>query len=210
MSRSLLFYVLFLLINHTLAANVLFLNSASSPSHHIYNRALVVGLANNGHNVTFVSPDVSEKQHPNIHYVHLEKNYEVIYSDVGDGFDLSEYAKLGVWDQILGYHEFLKINCDATLMSDGLESLFSYPKDFKFDVVIHDFTFGPCLLPLVHRFNYPPLIAITAFSSPPYTTITVGGHKYPAYIPHYLLNFPTDMSFAQRIFNTALYAFDSM
>jgi glucuronosyltransferase len=64
------------------------------------------------------------------------------------------------------------------------------------------------LIPLVTRFNNPPLIALTAFVNPPYTTDYVGGHKYPAYIPHYNVNYGTNMNFFQRLHNTFLYFFD--
>lgn len=46
---------------------------------------------------------------------------------------------------------------------------------------MHDFTAGPCELALIHKFNYPPLISVTAFDNPPYRLNVVGGHKYPAY-----------------------------
>lgn len=51
----------------------------NSPSHFIFNRVLVEGLAARGHNVTFVSPDVDKKGTPNVHYIHLEKTYAHFY-----------------------------------------------------------------------------------------------------------------------------------
>lgn len=212
MRADYLFVVLSLLVARTIASNVLFLNGATSPSHHIFNRGLVLGLAQAGHNVTFVSTDISKEPRENVHYIHLEKAY-LVYAesmkDQGD-FDIMSFMDQGVFAQLTGFHDYIKISCDGVLASDDLDVILNYPSDFKFDVVLHDFTFGPCLLPLIHRFDYPPLIAVTAFSNPPYSTISIGGIKYPSYIPHYLLNYPMIMSLSQRIFNTFVYATDLM
>lgn len=67
------------------------------------------------------------------------------------------------------------------LESNGLQTILDYPDDFKFDLVLHDYTIGPCVLPLIHKFKYPPLIATTAFDNPPYRIHWIGGHNYPAY-----------------------------
>lgn len=212
MRAAFLTLILSLIVARALASNILFLNAATSPSHHIFNRALVVGLAQVGHNVTFVSTDISKEPRENVHYIHLEKAYSV-YAESMEGqgdFDIMSFMNQSVITQIIWYHDYMKISCDGILASDGLEQILQYPNDFRFDLVIHDFTFGPCLLPLLHRFKYPPLIAVTAFSNPPFTTISIGGIKYPSYIPHYLLNYPMSMSLSQRIFNTFLYATDLM
>ena len=50
-----------------------------SPSHFIFNKALVEGLAARGHNITFVSPDVDKKPAPNVNFVHLEEVYSHYY-----------------------------------------------------------------------------------------------------------------------------------
>lgn len=87
-----------------------------------------------------------------------------------------------------------------------MNTILNYPNNFKFDVVIHDFTSGPCLLFLLQKFNNPPLVSATAFLNPPYTTDVVGGHKHVAYVPYYNVNYDTDMCFSQRVFNMILFA----
>lgn len=165
----------FTLIATTFGSNILFLNGVPSPSHHIYNRALVVGLANKGHNVTFVSPEEAKMATPNVHYVLLEKSYELLNSESMNLLDFADQAPIEYLRAFLSYCEIV---CDTILLSKGLDTILDYPNDFKFDAVIYDFTFGPCLLPLLARFNYPPLISVSAFVNPPYTvqlleTITI-------------------------------------
>lgn len=69
----------------------------------------------------------------------------------------------------------------GVLQSQGLDTLLGYPSDFKFDLVIYDFIFGPCLIPFLHKFKYPPLIGVSAFNIPSIKRGLIGGHIYPAY-----------------------------
>ena len=89
--------------------------------------------------------------------------------------------------------------------SEGLKTILNYPFNFKFDAVVYDFSGTPCLTPLVHKFNYPPLISVSAFNIPPHTTELIGGHKYPAYIPHFSTCFGIDMNFFQRAYNLFIF-----
>ncbi|KAG4074385.1 hypothetical protein HA402_000364 [Bradysia odoriphaga] len=92
--------------------------------------------------------------------------------------------------------------------STGLQTLLNYPKNFKFDLIIYDYTLGPCLLGFLHRFDYPPLIGVTAFNNPPYTPNIVGGHSHFSYQPYLTSKFNNKMTFWERIYNLYLYAVD--
>ena len=185
MRSCVLVFILLALLEESSCANVLFVNGIPSPSHHHYNRVFVLGLATKGHNVTFLSVDLVKKEIKNdVHYIHLEKTYEFIFHG-DEPVNLLDVAAQGTVESITAMPDFCLAVCHGALMSSGLDSLLNYPKDFKFDVLIYDFTFGPCLLPLLHKFNYPPLILVSAFANPPYTTDYVGGHKYPSYMGNY-------------------------
>lgn len=154
--------------------------------------------ANKDHNLTIISADIDKKTLPNMHYIHLEKMYDVIY-DPNDNFDIIEYANAGPIKSVTGYGTWIVASCKGgsfwlvlhknfstvkilgLLASKGLKTILDYPDDFKFDVVVFDYTAGSCILPLIHKFKYPPLISVTPFSSPNFKTEYVGGHQYPAY-----------------------------
>lgn len=189
--------------------NILFLNGIASPSHHLWNRVLARGLAAKGYNITMVSVDDDKSPHPNIHYVFLEATYDTIYGEHGS-FDLLELADEKGLTGIAGVYEWCELCCDGILKSKGLDIILNYPDDFKFDAVLYDFTCGPCLLPLIHKFNYPPLISVSAFNNPPYTHHLIGGDKYPSLVPHYVTNFDPNMNFFQRMYNTFLYSGETM
>lgn len=199
---------LLVIAQEALSANILFLSGMPSPSHHIFNRVLILGLADKGHNMTFLSPDPPAKAVPNVHYIYMEKVYEV-FDGASDGFDLMAFAENTPYQSIMEMPGVFFGACAGVLASKGLDKILDYPNKF-FDLVIYDYTFGPCLLPLVAKFNYPPLIAVSAFSNPPFTTDIVGGQKYPSYIPHYTLSYTSDMSFVERLSNSFYYLVDSL
>jgi glucuronosyltransferase len=209
MKSSLIFgLVIASLIQFSQGSNILFISALPSPSHHILKRVLALGLANKGHNVTFLSADQSDKIVNNLHYIHLDGIYQAFEAEISPDemmqTDQSALIRIKMFWKMcfgLGY---------PTLNSPGIDVILNYPKDFKFDAVIFDFTTGPFLIPLVTRFNNPPLISITAFVNPPYTTDYIGGHKYPAYLPHYSVNYETNMNFIQRFYNTLIYIVDWM
>lgn len=138
------------------------------------------GLARKGYNLTIVSVDIDKITLPNMHYIHLEKTYDALYNS-DEKIDLLEMANENSFDAIKSMNNFGHLSCLGMLNSNGLDVILNYPDDFKFDAVIYDFTCGPCLLPLVHKFKNPPLIAVSAFNNPPYTVDLIGGQKYPAY-----------------------------
>lgn len=196
------------LIGFVSCGNILFLNGIPSPSHHLWNRVLIQGLAEKGYNITMVSVDNDKNPKPNIHYIYLEKVYETIYT--GDESSvLLDMADQRAIEALYGVYEWCDASCDGILKSNGLDVIMNYPNDFKLDAIIYDFTCGPCLLPFLHKFKYPPLISVSAFNNPPYSLHLTGGNKYPAFVPHFSNELTQHMTFPERIFNTFIYAVDT-
>lgn len=91
--------------------------------------------------------------------------------------------------------------------SQGFKVLLNYPDDFRFDVVIYDFSAGPCILGFLHKFGYPPLISVSAFGLPPFSPFLVGGHK-PS--PYFALKYDSRMNFFERITDFLVQSFDTL
>lgn len=209
MSRIANYFVLVLGLVSSFAngTNILCLMSVASYSHHIWNRVLMEALAGKGYNLTIVSADVEKVPKVNMTYIHLEETYHGVHE--GDSaIDLYEMAQEGLVKSMLTFYDYGIASCDGSLRSKGLRQILSYPNDFKFDLVLYDFTLGPCVLGLYHKFGQPLLVGVSAFNIPPYTSDLIGGHKYPAYIPYYTLNYGTDMTFLQRLENAFIYTAD--
>lgn len=113
---------------------------------------------------------------------------------------------------VFSFYDFGTFMCGGVGLSEkGMNVMKSYPKNFKFDLVLHDFTCGPCLLGLLPQFNYPPLIGISAFNNPSYTVDIVGGDKLGLTVkPFYLLNYDINMSISERIWNGFINFLDSL
>lgn len=94
---------------------------------------------------------------------------------------------------------------EAVIQTNGFKTLLDYPDDFQFDLIVHDFAPGPCLLGFVHKFKNPPLIAATAFGNPPHITALIGGHQYYSYVPHTYLEYGENMDIFQRMYNFVIY-----
>ncbi|XP_058463673.1 UDP-glucosyltransferase 2-like [Malaya genurostris] len=202
-------YLCIIGISGSNGTNILCLMGVPSPSHHIWNRVLMEALASKGFNLTIVSPDIETTIKPNLTYIHLEETYHTIHD--GDGaIDFYEVAQENMIKSMFSFYDYGFAMCRGVLKSKGLDVILNYPNDFKFDLVLYDFTCGPCLMGLYHKFGQPPLIGVTAFNIPPYTVDLIGGHKYPAYIPYYTLTYDIDMNFFQRLKNVLIYTADSL
>lgn len=85
--------------------------------------------------------------------------------------------------------------------TNGFQMLLQYPDNFRFDLIVYDFTPGACLLGFMYKFKYPPLLSVTAYGNPTLLNSIVGGHQYYSYAPHYYLHYDNEMHFWQRLFN---------
>lgn len=111
---------------------------------------------------------------------------------------------------VFSFYSFGKFMCEGIGLCKGLSLIQSYPTSFKFDLVVHDYTCGPCLLGLLPKFDYPPMIGISAFNNPPYTVDIVGGDKLGLTTkPFFLLNYDVNMNFAERLHNGFISFIDS-
>ncbi|XP_058827951.1 uncharacterized protein LOC131687877 [Topomyia yanbarensis] len=193
------FVVLIFTLQITNGANILCILTVPSPSHHIWNRVWMEALVERGHNLTVVSQD-GDKSKPNLTYILLETVYSHLYEN-GE-INYVEMSKESSYQTVFSFMNYFVSVCTPMLKSEGLNAIELYPDNFKFDLVIYDFGCGPCLLPLLHKFKYPPLLALTPFNNPPYSVDVVGGHKHFAYTPYFALNYDTKMNFIQRTYNT--------
>lgn len=164
------------------------------------NRQVFVALAKRGHNLTILTPDIDKQLTPNLHYIWAEKAYSTLYNG-SDALNIMDMANENAFSAVMSFHKWGLQACQGFFNSDGFRTLLNYPNDFKFDLVLVDFNCGPCLLGFLHKFNYPPVVGLCPFSVPPYMYDYVGGHRRPAYVPHYDVNFDNRMDFIQRLYN---------
>lgn len=122
------------------AVNILYLSGIPTTSHFIWNRALINGLAAQGHNLTVLSADIDKKPPHNVHYYHLEEAYPLLEKT----FALAEDD-----DSVLGgvrlIYDWCHSASEGIAISKGFKAVLNYPDNFKFDLVVNDFTCGRSL-----------------------------------------------------------------
>uniref|UniRef100_A0A8D8CBA7 UDP-glucuronosyltransferase 2B33 n=2 Tax=Culex pipiens TaxID=7175 RepID=A0A8D8CBA7_CULPI len=191
-------------------SNILVLMSVPSPSHFIWIRPIMNQLAQHGHNITALSVNTDPNAAENITYIHLENTYNVLYGDGKASNNILKRSEENPFQATMSFYKFGTLGCIGATSSLGLQKLMEYPDDFRFDLVIYDFTCGPCVLGFLHKFNYPPLVSLTGFSIPQFSHHLVGGHKPSSYVPHFSLKYDTKMDFFQRTINFIVQNFDSI
>lgn len=131
---------------------------------------------------------------------------------IGMSFGM-QYVKVRFFFSINAFHSNTlsnHISFTGALKTKGFQSLLDYPDDFRFDLIVNDFTLGGCLLGFVHKFNNPPLISVTPFNHPTYLKNFIGGHHYYSYIPHVFLHYNGDMNIFQRMYNFIVHLIESL
>ncbi|XP_052860224.1 UDP-glycosyltransferase UGT5-like, partial [Anopheles cruzii] len=190
--------------------NILVLMSVVSQSHFIWIRPVVNRLAAMHHNLTVLSVNVDPAPPPNVTYIHLENSYNTLY---GNGTaaknDILKRSNEMAIDATISFYRFGLLGCEGASTSKGLKQLLQYPDDFRFELIIYDFTCGPCTLGFLHKFHYPPLVSVTGFGVPQFTPQLVGGHKEASYVPHFTQLTDRPMPFGQRFLNSLIHTFDA-
>ena len=94
-------------------ANILYFAHVPSPSHHIWNRPIMESLVKQGHNVTAVSATVDKNPPENLHYIHLERSFDMAY-EVDEGAPtLTDLASAPVIILTIQFYWYMLISCEG-------------------------------------------------------------------------------------------------
>ncbi|XP_068083563.1 UDP-glycosyltransferase UGT5 [Anabrus simplex] len=189
--------------NVAMAANILALVVTPSPSHHIWNRALMLALAARGHKVTVVSPDPEKHPVPN----HRDIVLEGLYEDIHASYDYEAMSKESFIQNTITIFDWGYDSCKSALASKGARQLMDLSANETFDLIIVEEAIDDCFLGFIPVFGSPPVIGITAYSSPPWAGYVVGNPDTPSYVNTYNLPFSDHMNFFQRMSNMLLHTF---
>jgi len=189
-------------MDHLSAAKILGLMTTPSPSHHIWNRALTLALAARGHQVTVLSPDPERQPVANYTEFLIEKAYDRIHDSNISYENMSVQTSV---ENALIWFYWGQDACDFGMASEGAQRLIALQGKETFDLIITDVTLEECFLGFVPMFGNPPVIAITAYGSPPWYNTIVGNPEMPSFISSFTLTFADRMTFIQRMVNFLLH-----
>lgn len=190
------------------SANILFLLPVPSPTHRLWNNVLIESLAERGHNLTILSVE-HERSRANVTFIYMENIYE----------SLSEFYIKTPWSLnskypytiIKEHHQFNNFISRKFFETKGLRQLANYPKSFKFDAVVYDFTLGQSLLGFVEYFQFPPLISVAPLPLPSSLATASITQVFPSYISHFSISStPTKLraKMSERFMNMIYHTFD--
>lgn len=94
-------------------------------------RTLNYGLAAKGFNVTVLSPD-KDVSTTNLHYIHMEQVYEVLYNDnETEEINFVDMGQQSAYAMVNEFAFFSIVMCEGQVTSKGWKELENYPNDFK-------------------------------------------------------------------------------
>ncbi|XP_066142819.1 UDP-glycosyltransferase UGT5-like [Euwallacea fornicatus] len=190
--------ILLLMITTASAANILIVYETARRSHQIWIGELAQALSKKGHNVT-VGGSFSRAiaQSDVYHPITFEGIFLTHYK-----VNRSEHVTANPLKKIYLNQDYNYAICNRTYRSNGFNSLWNYPKNFTFDLILVDMTFGPCLYPLIQKFGSPYTIGFTPSSLTPYLSDAFGNHVYPSNFVSSIIEPPKgENTFLNRVSN---------
>ncbi|XP_026274905.2 UDP-glycosyltransferase UGT5-like isoform X1 [Frankliniella occidentalis] len=179
---------------------ILALMTFDTMSHHIWMSALTVELAKRGHLVTSIDIHKHSENPPTLNTTVIETAFQFIDQ---------EYMKLFMASTVPGQISMLQdmgeIDCKRDLASPTMQRLLDPAFKGAFDPIIIDYH-ADCMLGFVHRFNYPGVLAVSAFPVAPWVDDLMHNPQVPSILAHTLQPFPHPMNLWQRAWTLYLHA----
>ncbi|CAB3377025.1 Hypothetical predicted protein [Cloeon dipterum] len=180
----------------TLGAKILAITPIVSPSHGIWNRALLEGLADKGHDVTAIIPFVGKNR------------TGISYHDIGGLYeddDFIEFAHLGIKGNIDAFWDFATEVNPTQVQSEVSKRLLIDSKE-KYDLVIYEMCMSEVFVAILPKFQAP-IVAINAYADGWWNWESFGVDARPSIFPSSILPYKYPMTFRQRVVNflTRLY-----
>ncbi|KAJ6649556.1 UDP-glucosyltransferase 2 [Pseudolycoriella hygida] len=198
--------VIFYLISLINCFKILGVFPCPSRSHYSVGHALMKGLADDGHEVTMVSPFSQTKSIENYTEILLEHSWAGYKRDFMKG-NLLEVSGVNFWTSFMNILDYGTKQTGWAVTSENFQQLIQ--SDQKFDVIIMELIYGEALLGLGYHFRAP-VIATSAFGANKWTTDLVGAPIFPSFMPNTNNGFTDRMDFWQRMYNSLSYWFDDI
>ncbi|XP_054277791.1 UDP-glucosyltransferase 2-like isoform X2 [Macrosteles quadrilineatus] len=195
MEMHLLLWISWTLLISVDCAKILCLFPYNARSHFIVMEPLLHALHQRGHNLTVVSSFPQQKRLEN-------------FRDVDLSVDLPSAVSSYTLDSIREFmpNRFVtpifiaKIHmdvCEKVLKDERILNLLNEP----FDLVIGEIFGADCFSYIAYKLGVPQIAWVTS-ASLPWSSDRVGLPDNPSYIPNYFVDYPAEMNFWQRLYNS--------
>lgn len=184
--------------------NILGVFMIPAQSHYFVGSSLMKGLADAGHNVTFITP-IAAKKTPNYEEVVLSGAFELLQHGMPNFFEMGAQSV----NEEIAHVQFLGLMLsNFTFQHPNVQTLLNSGRTY--DVVVLELFVSEALLGLKRHFKANSLVAVSTFGASVWTDNLVGNPSPSSFIPHPFLDFTERMTFLERTDNFLVSAYEKM
>ncbi|XP_031634156.1 UDP-glucuronosyltransferase 3A2-like [Contarinia nasturtii] len=200
------FLILCVLYQNVISYKILAVLPVTSRSHYYIGHNLMKGLAEEGHDVTVVSPFKQKVPIKNYKEVFLENSWAISRKTMAKN-NFVELNTVHFWEwTLLCYSSGMDMN-NWTVSSQNFQNFLKIKQNF--DVIIVEILLNDALLGLGQYYNAP-VIGLSAFGASKFTTDLVGTPNFPSYVPFTSNHYTDRMNFWQRMYNSLSFWFEDI
>uniref|UniRef100_A0A8W7PY65 UDP-glucuronosyltransferase n=1 Tax=Anopheles coluzzii TaxID=1518534 RepID=A0A8W7PY65_ANOCL len=184
------------------SAKILGIFPTASKSHWILGSSLLKELAQDGHEVTMISPFPLKNAPKTYRDVNIAYNTN-LFDDIMD--EVFEKIDDSIVEKMMELGTFVNEITNTTLSSPEVQALIH--SDETFDLLILEIFLDDALLGFADRFNCP-VVGMSTFGASSWVNSLTGSPQPLSYVPHPMSSFTDKMNFWQRLGNVLFTAFD--
>nr|QIK00364.1 UDP-glycosyltransferase [Xylotrechus quadripes] len=196
MRKAYLFLIITLFFGLGNGSNILVLFPMGSHSHFTLGFRLAKGLADRGHNVTFISPYPQKTRIKNLREISVEEIMEFFNVRKMEYFKL---GKMSYLDLLYFSNRGGVISTEMALRNRKVQELLH--SDEKFDLVLYENFWNEAFMVFAHKFNCP-LVILAPLHANIFINYFFSNPHPSSYIPNPFSCFSAPMTFWQRMVNT--------
>ncbi|XP_055316609.1 UDP-glucosyltransferase 2-like [Sitodiplosis mosellana] len=178
----------------------------TSRSHYYIGHNLMKALAEDGNEVTVISPFKQNKPINNYKEVFLEHSWELSRKTMAKN-NFVDLSGVHFWEFIFMSYSTGMNMTNWTVSSKNFQDFIKIKQHF--DAVIVEVLLNDALLALGNYYNAP-VIGLSAFGASKFTTDLVGTPNFASYIPFTINHYTDRMNFWQRMYNSLAYWFEDI
>ncbi|XP_058122285.1 UDP-glycosyltransferase UGT5-like [Anopheles ziemanni] len=183
---------------------ILFLVPFPGPSHWLMLKHFIRELTERQHEVTCITAFKFGEPLPNYEEIYIDPPYPIRETFPVEGLFAS--SQTSDFDKLFMYWE-LGLNTSRHGLQTENVRQFIARRDLHFDLIIAEQFFQESWLMFAHKFNAP-IVTISTYGYSDFFDSMMGLQTPWSFVPHMVLSYEDDMSYAERSYNAILSLFD--
>ncbi|CAG7835758.1 unnamed protein product [Allacma fusca] len=182
-----------------LGAKILSVSFVSTKSHYLTYEALLLELAERGHEVTIANSIKSSKEVKNVRRIYTYDS-DIMLKGISPKTYKAKETTSKFWSHFnvpfMTYYSMWEEACKASYKMEAIQKL----RKEKFDLIIFPPLWNDCAYGLIHELNTS-VILYNQMAIMPWVSSSMGSPSLPSFVPMMYYNFPDNMTFFERVGN---------